>query len=148
MSDFCNTFILKQCKICLIHTDTVYYFHKTGPLLLARSFVEGPSGKAYPKLLLDTGSAYTLISQEILESIGCSPALPKRTQRIITGSGYEIVPVVAVNKLHCIGCLLENFEILAHTLPLGTYVEGLLGMDFMCRFKIEIRLYSGEILIT
>ena len=109
--------------------------------------MEGASGKAYPTLLLDTGSAYTMISQEILESIGCSPAVPKRTQRIITGSGYEIVPVVLVNRFHCMGSLLENFEILAHTLPFGAYVDGLLGMDFLGRFEIEIKLYSGEILI-
>lgn len=114
---------------------------------MVRAFAEGPVGKAYPRLLLDTGSAYTLISQEILESIGCSPAVPKRTQRIITGSGYEIVPVVLAKKFHCMGKFLENYEILAHTLPFGTYVDGLLGMDFLGRFEVEIKLYSGEILI-
>jgi len=125
----------------------IYKAEKKGSLLLVRAFVEGVSGKAYPTLLLDTGSAYTLISQEILESIGCSPAVPKRTQRIITGCAYEIVPVILVNKFHCMGSLLENFEILAHTLPFGVYVDGLLGMDFLGRFEIEIKLYSGEILI-
>jgi predicted aspartyl protease len=125
----------------------IYRAEKRGPLLLVRAFVEGPSGKAYPKLLLDTGSAYTLISQEILESIGCSPALPKRTQRIITGSRYEIVPVISVNKFHCMDKVLESFEVLAHTLPLGAYVDGLLGMDFLGRFEVEIKLYSAEILI-
>jgi predicted aspartyl protease len=125
----------------------VYKTEKKGVLLLIRSYVEGSSGKAYPKLLLDTGSAYTLISQEILESIGCSPALPKRTQRIITGSGYKIVPVVSVNKFHCMGSQLENFEILAHSLPFGSYVDGLLGMDFLSKFEVEIKINSGEILI-
>jgi len=125
----------------------VYKAEKRGALLLIRAFIEGTAGKAYPRLLLDTGSAYTLISQEILESIGCSPALPIRTQRIITGSGYEIVPVVSVNKFHCLGSLLDNFEIVAHTLPFGAYVDGLLGMDFLSRFEAEIKLYSGEILI-
>jgi len=125
----------------------IYKAEKRGALLIIRAFLEGISGKAYAKLLLDTGSAYTLISQEILESIGCSPALPKRTQRIITGSGYEIVPVVSVDQFHCLGSLLENFEIFAHTLPFGAYVDGLLCMDFLCKFEIEIRLYSGEIFI-
>ncbi len=125
----------------------VYKADKRGALLLIRAFIEGDSGKAYPKLLLDTGSAYTLISQEILESIGCSPTLPKRTHRIITGSGYEIVPVVSVNQFHCLCSLLNNFEIFAHTLPFGAFVDGLLGMDFLNKFEIEIRIYSGEILI-
>ena len=115
---------------------------------MVRIFVEGSLGKAYPKLLLDTGSAYTMISQEILESIGCSPTLPIRTQRIITGSGYEIVPVIIVNSFHCMGKPVDNFEVLAHTLPFGAYVDGLLGMDFLNRFEVEIKLYSGEILIN
>jgi len=125
----------------------IYKAEKKGSLLLVRTCVEGDSGKAYPKLLLDTGSAYTLISKEILESIGCSLALAKRTQRIITGSGYEIVPVIQVNRFHCMGSLLEEFEILAHTLPIGAYVDGLLGMDFLGRFDIEIKLFTGEMLI-
>lgn len=125
----------------------VYKAEKKGAFLLIKDFIEGTSGRAYPKLLLDTGSAYTLISQEILESIGCSPAFSKRTQRIITGNGYEIVPVVLVNRFNCMGSLLENFEILGHTLPFGSYVDGLLGMDFLSKFEAEIKLYSGEILI-
>jgi aspartyl protease family protein len=125
----------------------LYKTEKRGPLLLVRAFVEGETGKAYPKLLLDTGSAYTLIAKEILESIGCSPAFPIRTQRIITGSGYEIVPVISVNRFNCIGNLLEDFEILAHTLPFGSYVDGLLGMDFLSKFEIEIRISSGELVI-
>jgi len=125
----------------------IYRADKKGSLLLIRVFIEGASGRAYPKLLIDTGSAYTLISQEILESVGCSPAAAKRKQRIITGSGYEIVPVVSVNKFHCLGILLENIEVLAHTLPFGAYVDGLLGMDFLGKFEVEIKLYSGEVLI-
>jgi len=125
----------------------IYKAEKKGSLLLVRAFIEGDSGKAYPKFLLDTGSAYTLISKEILESISCSLALAKRTQRIITGSGYEIVPVIQVNRFHCMGSLLEEFEILAHTLPIGAYVDGLLGMDFLGRFDIEIKLFTGEMLI-
>lgn len=125
-----------------------YKLERHGYLLMLKVFIEGPGRKAYPKLLLDTGSAYTIISQEILENIGCSPAEARRKQRIITGSGYEIVPVVSINKFHCFGKIVENFEVLAHTLPFGTYVDGLLGMDFMNRFKLEIRLYKDEILIT
>lgn len=114
---------------------------------MVKAFVEDPSGGALPKLLVDTGSVYTMISQEILESIGCSPVLAKRRQRIITGSGYEIVPVVCVNRFHCLGQSIKNFELLAHTLPYGTYVDGLLGMDFMDRFKIEIRVGTGKLIL-
>jgi predicted aspartyl protease len=124
-----------------------YKAQKRGGLLSIKVFIEGPKGRAYPTLLIDTGSAYTIIAKEILESIGCSPAIPKRTQRIITGSGYEIVPVISVERLHFWGNFLENIELLAHTLPMGTYVDGLLGMDLLNKYDIEIKLKSGEIWI-
>ena len=125
----------------------VYRVEKFGSLLVVRAYLEGNEGKTYPKLLVDTGSTYTIMSYEILESIGCSPAIPKRRQRIVTGSGYEIAPVVTINKVCCLGKSVENKDILAHTLPFGTYVDGLLGMDFISAFKIEIRPYGGEIIV-
>ncbi len=125
-----------------------YKLEKSGNLLILRAFIEGQKGRAYLKLLLDTGSAYTIIAQEILENIGCGPTTAKKKRRIITGSGYEIVPVVSVQKFHCLGKVVRNFEILAHTLPSGTYVDGLLGMDFLSRFNVQIKVYSGEVFIT
>jgi predicted aspartyl protease len=114
---------------------------------MARAFVEGKNGKAYPKLLIDTGSAHTILSQELLESIGSSPVTAMKRQRIITGSGYEIVPVVAVDSFSCFGKTMKDFGVLGHTLPMGVYVDGLLGMDFLCRFDMEIRTKNGEIVV-
>lgn len=73
----------------------LYKVEKYGTLLVVRCCLEGVEGKAYPKLLVDTGSTFTIISYEILETIGCSPTIPKRRQRIVTASGYEIAPVAA-----------------------------------------------------
>ncbi|MBI5181541.1 MAG: clan AA aspartic protease [Nitrospirae bacterium] len=124
-----------------------YKLERHGHLLMLKSFIEGAEGKAYPKLLLDTGSAYTIISQEILENVGCSPATAVKRQRIITGSGYEIVPIVCLKRFHCFGKIIDNFQVLAHTLPFGTYVDGLLGMDFMNKFEVELKVHTGEILV-
>ncbi len=123
----------------------IYKLERHGSLLMLRAFLEGPKGGTYPRLLLDTGSVYTIVAQEILENIGCSPAIAKKRQRIIAGSGYEIVPVVCLSSFHCLGRSLKGFEILAHTLPVGTYVDGLLGMDFLSRYDVEIRISPGEI---
>lgn len=114
---------------------------------MTRAFIEGGKGKAYPKLLIDTGSAYTIISQEILEFIGSNPAIAPNRQRIITGSGYEVVPIVSVETFSCFGKSLKDFIILGHTLPFGVYVDGLLGMDFLSKFDIEIKTKVGEVII-
>jgi predicted aspartyl protease len=125
----------------------IYKLERHGCLLMTRAFVEGANGKAYPKLLIDTGSAYTILSQEILEFIGSSPATASKRQRIITGSGYEIVPVVSVKRFNCFGKILKGFPMLGHTLPFGVYVDGLLGMDFLSKFDIEIMTKNGEIIV-
>lgn len=114
---------------------------------MTRAFIEGQNGKAYPKLLVDTGSVYTIISQELLEFIGSSPAIASKRQRIITGSGYEVVPVVSIETFSCFSKSLKDFAVLGHTLPFGVYVDGLLGMDFLSNFDIEIRTKSGELII-
>jgi len=86
----------------------IYKVEKFGHLLVVRACLEGKENRVYPKLLVDTGSTYTIISQELLELIGCSPTSPVRKQRITTGSGYEIVPVVIVNQMHCLGKSVEK----------------------------------------
>ena len=119
---------------------------KAGNLMMLRAYIKGPEGKAYPKLLVDTGSAYTIIAHEFLEMIGCSPALCKKRRRVFTASGIEMLPVVEVELFHCLGQGVENAAISAHTLPFGTYMDGLLGMDFLSEFIFDIRPSANEII--
>ena len=48
----------------------VYRVEKFGSLLVVRACLEGIDGRTYPKLLVDTGSTYTIVFYEVLESIG------------------------------------------------------------------------------
>lgn len=102
-----------------------------GYLLLTKAAVCGPAGVRIVRLLVDTGSAYTIMPLEVLESIGCSPALSAERVRIITGSGYLIAPRVQVSWFQCLGRKDDRMEVVAHTLPIGSVVDGLLGMDFL-----------------
>jgi hypothetical protein len=58
-----------------------------------------------------------------------------------------VLLLVCLSKFYCLGKSIKYFDVLAHTLPFGTYVDGLLGMDFMNRFEVEIKIITGEILI-
>jgi len=60
--------------------------------LIARAAVTGPAGTKVINLLVDTGSTFTILPVEVLESIGLSPAESKEHERIATGSGYIIAP--------------------------------------------------------
>ena len=64
-----------------------YTLTRSGNLLLARAAVTGPGSTKVINLLVDTGSTYTILPVEVLESIGVSPAESAEHERIGTGSG-------------------------------------------------------------
>ena len=39
----------------------------------------------------------------------------------------------------------RNFQVLSHQLPVTTFVEGLLGLDFLRKARLTIDFHSGSI---
>lgn len=124
---------------------TRYSLTRVGSLLLTKAAVAGPSGVKVVRLLVDTGSVYTILPVEVLESVGCSPAVSTDHVRLITGSGYLIVPRVQTSWLQCLGQKVDQMATVAHTLPFGSLVDGLLGMDFLRPFHARILIAEGVI---
>lgn len=119
-----------------------YPLERVGDLLLTKAAVAGPLGVKVLRLLVDTGSVYTIVPVEVLESIGCSPAASTEHLRLITGSGYLIVPKVQTTWLQCLGQKIDHPAVIAHTLPIGSMVDGLLGMDVLR--PLQATLVIGE----
>jgi predicted aspartyl protease len=124
-----------------------YTLTRTGNLLVARAAVTGPAGTKVINLLVDTGSTFTILPVEVLESIGLSPAESEEHERIATGSGYIIAPKIRVRSFNTLGKKFSRFSVIAHTLPFGGPVDGLLGMDILFRLKARIAVAAGEIVI-
>ena len=112
-----------------------YLLERVGSLLLTKAAVSGPAGVNVVRLLVDTGSVYTILPMEVLEVVGCSPAVSVEHVRIITGSGYLIAPKVRVIWFQCLGQRADRMVVVAHTLPIGSFVEGLLGMIFSALYR-------------
>jgi len=122
-----------------------YTLIRSGSLLLARAAVTGPAGTKVINLLVDTGSTYTILPVEVVESIGISPAESEEHERIATGSGYIIAPKVRARSLSTLGKEFRRIAVIAHTLPFGGPIDGLLGMDILSRLKATISVAKGTI---
>ncbi|OQY59755.1 MAG: hypothetical protein B6245_05070 [Desulfobacteraceae bacterium 4572_88] len=122
-----------------------YKTRKNGKLMAARAYVRGIEKEYFPRLLIDTGSTYTIIAQEILETIGCSPARSCQREYVATANGYMIIPAVQIKRFSCLGQYWDDMLVLAHTFPSSTYIDGLLGMDFLSKYLFEIRPKSGKV---
>ena len=77
-----------------------YALEKHWQLLFTRGAVKGKQGIVSLRLLIDTGSTYTIFPVEVLESIGYFPTKSKDRVRIITASGAIIAPMIRVAWVH------------------------------------------------
>ena len=122
-----------------------YHLEKVGSLLLTKTTVKGPEGTMVMRLLVDTGSTYTILPVKVFESIGCSPAESREHVKIITGSGTIIAPQVNLIWFQSLGQKIDKFKAVAHTLPFSGPINGLLGMDFLLAIKAHIDLEAGRV---
>ena len=122
-----------------------YTLKRHGRLLLCKAAIAGARGVREAALLIDTGSNYTVVPNELLEAIGCSPAASRDHVRIMTANGVVILPRVRVDGLTVFERTLDGAELIAHDLPFSGPIDGLLGMDVLVALGARIDIAAGQI---
>lgn len=97
------------------------------------------------RLLVDTGSSFTILPVKVLQNLGYDTRNPLRRQELVTGQGRIYAPVINVSWFNCVGQLIQDFEIVAHDIPPNLRIDGLLGMDFLTRFGAVISVGDAQI---
>ncbi|MEW6095591.1 MAG: retropepsin-like aspartic protease [bacterium] len=121
----------------------IYQLEKIGNLLVCKAALMGNNGVRIAKYLIDTGSTYTIIPVEVLTSTGYELTTIKEHVRLITGSGYIIAPYLKVTGVQVLGNLLNDFKVVAHTLPPNRIARGVIGMDLLTRINGVIWTKKG-----
>ncbi|HEY7533399.1 MAG TPA: retropepsin-like aspartic protease [Nitrospiraceae bacterium] len=125
-----------------------YSFDPTQGLIIVPVRLFGPDGDMIVRLALDTGATSTLINSEIIVLLGYDPAASSDRIQVTTGSGVEFCPRLAVRRIEALGCTVEDFLVLAHTLPPTSHVDGLLGLDFFRGRQLGVDFRLGTITVT
>ncbi len=127
----------------------IYQLSRYGKLLMLRAAVQGREGREVQavRLLVDTGSSYTTLPLQIVEKLGYDLQNSRRSISMIAANGIIEAPVVAVSWFNCLGERIENFPVVAYTLPKGTFWQGILGMDFLTLCQVVIAVEEAEIRI-
>ena len=92
---------------------------------------------------LDTGASITSIPSQAATDLGCDLSKLKQEVDILTSSGIITAKIITVRNLTAIGETVENIDVLCHDLPEDSIVEGLLGLNFLQHFDINI-FFSTE----
>lgn len=96
-------------------------------------------------ILIDTGSAKSILAADMVESIGVSPENGDMP-RIIRGvGGTELVFSRRMDSLKLGDCSLPDFEVEIGGMDYGFEINGIIGTDFL--IKAEATINMKEMLI-
>ena len=120
-------------------------FNPIDELIVLRLTVGGVDANTFRNVfvVLDTGASTTMIPTKVAADLGYDISNPN--QQIITASGIVLAKRITVRKLTAIGETLENIDVVCHDLPEGSIIEGLLGLNFLRHFNVNISFSTGTI---
>lgn len=99
------------------------------------------------KVLLDTGSASTLLNADVVMDIGMIPEENDVVNTIRGVGGIEYVYTKSLDFIAVDGTVVEDFEIEIGNMDYGLEIDGILGFNFMKQTGAVINLNSMEILL-
>lgn len=97
------------------------------------------------RVLLDTGSAGTLLATDKVLEIGVQLEPHDTIHRIRGVGGAEFVFMKCFEMVACDEIVLENFEVEVGAMQYGLDLDGILGLDFLLQVGATIDLAQLEI---
>ena len=113
------------------------------PVIVLSVTLEGGGVEKKIEMALDTGATYTMIPWEVAEVLGYEPAVSKDRVSMVTASGVERAPLINLKSISVLGKGVDNVQTIVHNLPEKSYVDGLLGLSFLRRFKVCLDFQEG-----
>lgn len=105
------------------------------------------NGDTATRLLLDTGADSTLISPLVLSAAGASLTRGGTAARIVGVTGTTDAQRVAVESIEIGEARVSGLQVVAHDMG-QPGIDGLLGRDFLDRFKVTIDSATGVVTIA
>jgi len=91
-------------------------------------------------VLIDTGSASTVLSADVVEAVGITPQPDDVINKLRGIGGTEVVYMRVVDRLSLGEASVSNFEVEIGGMDYGFEIQGILGMDFLRQTEAVINL--------
>lgn len=95
------------------------------------------------KFVVDTGASYTLISNAVANDLGINLGANPKTLPFQTANGLINAPVTSIQSISIGGLEIRNLAIAIHDALPDPNVAGLLGLNFLSNFKMDIDTQKG-----
>lgn len=91
------------------------------------------------KLALDTGAVLTVITPHVAQEVGFEESQLISTTEVTGVTGSELVPKIRLNSITLFDNKVENIAVTVINLPLKLRIDGLLGLNFLNHFNINLQ---------
>jgi len=118
-------------------------FDISASVIVVEPELEGEDVSEIIKMVFDTGATYTMLPWKIARVLGLKAEVSERRIDIITASGVESVPLVNLKSIRLFDKKVSNIDVVIHDLPAKSYVDGLLGLNFLRNFDLYINFKDG-----
>ncbi|MGH7768567.1 MAG: aspartyl protease family protein [Candidatus Binatia bacterium] len=117
-------------------------FHKQGELMVVQATV---NQKAPTKFVVDTGASYTTISKATAQELELNLDNASGVIALQTANGVIEAPLVSVGSFELGGLGLKDLKVAVHDVFPDPGIAGLLGLNFLSEFRVEIDNKNGVI---
>lgn len=101
------------------------------------------NNKRSAKFVVDTGASYTLISNALARDLAIDVGANPKTLPFQTANGLIQAPVTSLESIAVGGMEIRNLPTAVHDAVPDPEVAGLLGLNFLSNFRMDIDTQKG-----
>lgn len=99
--------------------------------------------KTAAKFVVDTGASYTMISSAVAKELDLDLTQNQRTMPFQTANGLIQAPLTKIESITVGGMEIKNLTAAVHDAVPDPQVAGLLGLNFLSNFRMDIDTQKG-----
>lgn len=115
-------------------------FERQGQIVIVQATL---NKKTAAKFVVDTGASYTMISSAIAKELDIDTEQNRRTAPFQTANGVIQAPLVSLDSINVGGMEIRNLTAAVHDVLADSKVAGLLGLNFLSNFRMDIDTQKG-----
>ena len=115
-------------------------FEKQGQVVIVEAML---NKKTAAKFIVDTGASYTMISSATAKELAIDAGQNGQTVPFQTANGLIQAPLISLESIMVAGMEIRNLTAAVHDILPDGKVSGLLGLNFLSNFRMDIDTQKG-----
>ncbi len=117
---------------------TVSFPFTRGRLILAPVRLAHGAEWRRPTMALDTGARRTVVTPALADELGFDPDALEATTQIVSATGPASAGFITLDSVSVLGLRVTGLRVVCFPLARALGIEGVLGLDFLNRFRVVI----------